>query len=118
MDSTELGERLINFVVRIESSTKGLSKSAHGRYISNQLLRSSASSGANYQEAYGAESKADFVHKLQIVLKELKETIYWLRLISKLSLLPEELLTPLLGEAQQLTKIIGKSIVTAKKQLK
>ena len=118
MDSTELGERLMSFVVRIENSTKGLSKSAHGRYISSQLFRSSASSGANDQEACGGESKADFVHKLQIVLKELKETIYWLRLTSKLSFLPEELLTPLLGEAQQLAKIIGKSIITAKKQLK
>ena len=80
-------------------------------------MRAGTSAGANYEEACGAESRADFVHKLQIVLKELRESFYWLRLIKKTALIlttdPELLF--LLQEAKELTNIIAKSVVTAKK---
>jgi len=77
------------------------------------LLRSATSSGANYQEACAAESRADFVHKLQIVLKELRESLYWLKLIKKSFSNTVDLQTEL-NETQELANIVAKSIVTAK----
>ena len=79
-------------------------------------MRSSTSAGANYEEAYGAESRADFIHKLQIVLKELRETLYWLRLIKKSNLVSITTLEVLIQEGKELTNIIAKSIITAKKK--
>ncbi len=74
------------------------------------------SSGANYEEACGAESRRDFIHKLQITLKELKESFYWLRLIRKAALFSEKspLLSSLLEENKELINIIAKSVITAK----
>jgi len=93
-----------------------LSKTYSGRHVSDQLFRSSTSAGANYEEACGAESRADFVHKLQIVLKELKETRYWLLLAKKSELLKTPSLDQLIQEVGELSRIIAKSVVTAKKK--
>ena len=81
-------------------------------------MRPCASSGANYEEACGAESKADFIHKMQLVLKELRESLYWLRLIEKSELIPNKDLFPVQNEADQLVKIIAKSVITAKGKTK
>ncbi len=112
----DLEERLLDFAVRCLKLTSRLSKTAPSRHIAGQVMRSSASAGANYQEACGAESRADFVHKLQIVLKELRESDYWLKLINRADLVPDGILGPMLDESQALAKIIGKSVVTAKKR--
>jgi len=77
-------------------------------------MRSATSSGANYEEACGAESKADFIHKMQLVLKELRESSYWVKLLKKVRLISDEDLQPLLSEAKELVKIVAKSIITAK----
>ena len=79
-----------------------------------QLVRAATSSGANYEEACGAESRADFIHKMQIVLKELRESLYWLRLADRAGLISTQDLEPLISEAEGLAKIVGKSVVTAK----
>ena len=81
-------------------------------------MRAGSSAGANYEEACGAESRADFVHKLQIVLKELRESKFWLRLLERSSLVDPAYpaLHALMKEAQELTNIIAKSVVTAKKR--
>ena len=73
-------------------------------------MRSATSSGANYEEACGAESKADFIHKMQLVLKELRESLYWLKLVKRASLIPDEELQPLLSEAEELAKIVAKTL--------
>lgn len=91
-----------------------LKRTAVGRHVANQLMRAASSSGANYEEACGAESKADFIHKMQLVLKELRESSYWLKLAGKSGLLPVKALQPLLDEANELTKIVAKSVITAK----
>ena len=83
----EISDRLLDFAAGIIKLTPQLNRTAIGRHISGQLIKSGTSSGANYEEACGAESKADFIHKLQIVLKELKESRYWLRLIERASLI-------------------------------
>jgi four helix bundle protein len=69
-----LSDRLLSFAASIIRLTLLLSKTVAGRHIAGQILRSSTSCGANYEEACGAESRADFIHKMQIVLKELRET--------------------------------------------
>ena len=114
----DISERLLNFAADILKLVTRLNKTAVGRHIGGQLTRSGTSAGANYEEACGAESRADFIHKLQIVLKELRETSYWLRLIKKAVLISstDKNLTALLHEAKELTNIIAKSIVTAKRK--
>ena len=87
----ELEERLIDFAVRIVRLSARLPKTAAGRHIAAQILRSGTSPAPNYGEARGGESEADFVHKLRIVLKELNETSIWLRVIERSQLLKTEL---------------------------
>jgi four helix bundle protein len=108
----DLSDRLLEFAAVAIKLSSSLEKSYAGRYIAGQMLRSASSAGANYEEACSAESRADFIHKLQIVLKELRETVYWLRLSQRSSLLGAD--EPLLEAARSLTSIIAKSIVTAK----
>src|SRR6266436_1742311 len=79
----ELEERLIDFAVRIVKLSSCLPKTPAGKHIAGQILRSGTSPAPNYGEARGAESHADFVHKLGIVLKELNETSIWLLIISR-----------------------------------
>ena len=116
MTSSELAERLLNFAAEVIKLVARLSRTFTGRHIGRQLLRASTSSGANYEEACGAESRADFVHKISIVLKELKESNYWLRLIERSELIQRKDigLVYLLKESKELTNIIAKSVLTAK----
>ncbi len=79
----ELEERLIDFAVRIIWLSAALPKTPAGKHIAGQILRSGTSPAPNYGEARGAESHADFVHKLGVVLKELNETSIWLRVIDR-----------------------------------
>jgi len=111
----DISERLENFAVEIIKLVGKICKSFVGRHVAGQLLGSSTSAGANYEEACGAESRSDFVHKLQIVLKELKESLYWLRLISKSGLISREEVSGVLREGKELANIIAKSIVTTKR---
>jgi len=105
---------LLDFGASIIRVIGKLNGSNGGRLIGNQLLRAATSSGANYEEACGAESRADFIHKLQIVLKELRESLYWLRLADRAGIMSTRDLKPLISEAESLAKIVGKSVVTAK----
>ncbi len=110
----ELTERFLDFAAGNITLTARLGRTQAGRYLAGQLMRSASSSGANYQEACGAESRADFVHKMQIVLKELRESGYWLRLIARSSLAPDSELEPLRREVDELTRIVASSILTAR----
>ena len=114
MKSEELEERFIDFAANIVRFVIGLEKTAIGRHIGGQLARSATSAGANYEEACRAESRADFIHKMQIVLKELRESLYWMRLIEKTKLSQSSNLLSLRQEAGELANIVAKSIVTAK----
>ena len=109
-----LGERLLMFATGCLKLTDRMARTASARHIAGQLMRSATSAGANYQEARGAESRADFVHKLQVVLKELRETQYWLMLVQHGGLAPAGALAPLLTEVDQLIRMVVKSILTAK----
>lgn len=70
--------------------------------------------GANYEEAQAGESREDFVHKLQVALKELRESNCWLRLLAKAKVVPPERLFKLIDESTQLIAMLSKSVATAK----
>jgi four helix bundle protein len=114
MNADELLERLIDFGVRSGKIVDALPTTRMGRHIGGQLVRGGTSPAPNYAEACAAESRADFVHKLHIVLKELREARCWIRMIAKADLLPEPRMSEFHDECLQLGNIIGKSIVTAK----
>src|SRR6185503_16772387 len=100
----ELEQRLIDFAVRIIKLSAALPRTSAGKHIAGQILRSGTSPAPNYGEARSAESHADFVHKLRIVLKELNETSIWLRIIDHSHLLKKELLTELVIENNELCR--------------
>ena len=110
----ELEERLIDFAVRIVKLSSGLPKTPAGKHIAGQILRSGTSPAPNYGEARGAESHADFIHKLRIVLKELNETSIWLRMIERSQLLKSELLGEIINENNELCRIFTASLKTAR----
>jgi len=112
--SEETVSRLLDFAANCARVVTRICGTMAGRYYAQQLLRSSASAGANYQEACAAESRPDFIHKMHIVLKELRESEFWLKLISRLGLLPPDELAPFLSEADQLIRISASSVLTAK----
>ena len=109
-----LSERLLDFAVNIIKCVNILPKTSVGKHVGGQLLRSGTSPGANYEEACGAESRRDFVHKLGVVLKELKETRFWLKIIYRAKILETKHVKPLLKEADELCAIIARSILTAR----
>ena len=113
---SNLSDRFLIFAIEVIKLRKILNRSFEGKHIYGQLFRSSTSSGANYEESQSAESKPDFVHKHQVVLKELKESLFWLKLIDKGEFIgqAESNLPFFLKENQELIKIIAKSIVTTK----
>ena len=116
MNPKELSDRFLNFASSALQLENGLNKSYASKHIFNQLVRSATSCGANYEEARSAESKADFIHKLQISLKELRESSFWLRLLLKTDYVTNEKLNPILNETNELISILVKSIKTLKKK--
>jgi len=111
----ELEERLIEFAVRIVRLSASLPKTPAGKHIAGQIMRSGTSPAPNYGEARGAESHADFVHKLRIVLKELNETKIWLRVIERSEMLKKELMVDIVGENKELCRIFTATLKTARK---
>jgi len=114
MTPEELSERLWQFAARVGKVVDGLPDTRLGRHVAGQLVRSGTAAAPNCGEGCAAESRKDFVHKLGVALKEQRETCGWLRFIIIADLLPESRIAQLLDEARQLSKILGRSIVTAK----
>jgi len=112
----DLQDRLIDYSVRIIKLTQALPDTKAGRHVAGQILRSGTSPAPNYGEAQSAESHADFIHKLKIALKELRETEIWLKVVAKAEMidLPSQL-APLLQETDELIAIFFTSVETAKK---
>lgn len=96
---------------------ESLPPSKIGEHISGQIVRSGTSPAPNYGEAQSAESRSDFIHKMKVCLKELRETKVWLRIIVKAELIkPASNLEPLIDENNQLISIFVSSIKTAKQK--
>ena len=106
-----LNERTVDYGLAVMEFCETLPHTAAGRHISGQLLRSATSVAANYAEASEAESPADFIHKLKIAQKELKESRVWLVFASRL--VPGTVVESLRAESRELLLMIGKSINTA-----
>ncbi|MBD81141.1 MAG: four helix bundle protein [Crocinitomicaceae bacterium] len=114
----DLEDRLIEYSALIIELTRSMSKDYVSNYLSNQLVRSGLSPSLNYAEAQGAESRKDFVHKMKIALKELRETRMNLKIIERSQFLSDTgKLTSILDENNQLISIFVKSIETAKKNM-
>ena len=114
MKGDDIAERLVALAVKVVKIVDVLPDTPAGKHIADQLLRSGTSPGANYEEARGAESKRDFLHKIGITLKELQETRYWLRVLSGTTLIANGSVPELLGETEELCRIIGASKRTAR----
>ena len=112
--ANQLEQRLISFAAAIVSLSAKLPATPQGRHICGQILRSGTAAAANYGEARGAKSRADFIHKLKVVFKELNETTIWLEIIAQSSVLPAETIVAIVAENRELCRIIGASITTAR----
>ena len=109
MVENDLIVRLFNFAVRTIKFLKGFPDSPEIKVIRYQLIKSSSSSGANYEEAQAGSSKADFTNKVRISLREVRESNYWLRIIKETieSIKNKEELDWLIDESIELKKILG-----------
>jgi len=114
----DLEERLLEFTARLIKLVDALPVSRAGNHIAGQLLRCGTSPFANHGEVQAAESRRDFVHKLGVCFKELKEIRRWLRLIARIELLPAKRVRLLLVETEELIRIFSASIRTAEKNSK
>ena len=114
MKGDDITERLIGFAVAVIKIVDALPDTPTGRHLAGQLLRAGTSPGANYEEARGAESRRDFLHKLGITLKELQESRYWLRVIFRSDLVTKHPVEPVVREADEIVRIIGASQRTAR----
>ena len=111
----DLEDRLLDFSARIIRLVDALPNTRAANHVAGQLLRCGTSPYGNHGEVEAAESRRDFVHKLRICLKELKETRRWLRLLQKASLAPEKKMGAILGETEELIRIFFTSVRTAEK---
>lgn len=110
----DLEERLLEFCVRVVRLVDELPNTRVGNHVAGQLLRSGTSPFPNHGEAQAAESRKDFIHKLRISLKELRETQRWLKLIERLPLVESpERLNELMQETDELIRVFVQSIRTA-----
>ena len=113
----DLQDRLINFSVNLITTLDQLPNSIIGKYLKGQLTRSGTSPALNYAEACDAESRKDFIHKIKIVLKELRETFVGVTIIKRLKLLDLRQVESLLKECDELIAILKRSLTTAKVNL-
>ena len=119
MKKYDLEQRLIEFSVSIIEIVNEMPSSKAGNHLSGQLVRSGTSVSLNYGEAQSAESKKDFIHKMKVILKELRETFVCLKIIHQSRLYKtENLLSKAKIENNELISIFVKSIETAKKNHK
>ena len=116
-DKFDLQQRLIDYAVIVIEVSDKLPRSMAGRHIASQILRSGTAPAANYGEAQSAESRRDFVHKLKLSLKELRETEIWLKILSSASLFSGAKVDFLLKETDELISILYASVKTAEKNL-
>ena len=109
-------ERLIDFAVMIIKLAKKLPHTEEGRLVKGQILRSGTSPAPNNGEAQSAEFRADYIHKIKVSFKELRETEVWLKIIIRAELIsPASEVDPVLAECDELISILVKSVNTARK---
>jgi four helix bundle protein len=114
----DLETRLINLAILISEIVDRLPNTRLGVHVGGQLIRSGTSPAPNYAEAQAAESRADFIHKLKVVVKELRESRVWLIMVDRKGMIRESgVVASALAEANELIAIFVKSIGTARKNM-
>jgi len=114
--SRDIVERTFDFAANIIGLVDKLDgESLSMRVLSKQVLRSGTSVGANVEEAQAAESRADFIHKYNIALKEARETKYWLRLLATRGVVKNTDLGSLIRESDEICRIIAQIVINARK---
>ena len=115
----DLEERLLEYANNIIKLVEALPNTRSGNHIGNQLLKSGTAPYAHHGEAQAAESNNDFVHKMSIGLKELRESSRWLKLVEKSQMLKNKIewIKEMIAETEELIKIFFKSIQTAKSNI-
>ncbi|MBW1811881.1 MAG: four helix bundle protein [Deltaproteobacteria bacterium] len=116
MRGDDIAERMVNFSVEILRFVRSIPKTSNGKHMESQLFRAATSCGANYEEARGAESIADFIHKLSVASKEIREAHYWIKVILRSESGNIEQAKRICAEADELGAILTSSIKTAKKR--
>lgn len=111
----DLADRLLDFAVSIGTITKTFPSDTLGYHVATQLIRSGTAPAAHYAEAQAAESRRDFVHKMKLSLKELRESLVWLRLAKRMNLNAAGQLESTAAECDELIAILFKCIETARK---
>ena len=111
--ANQLEERLVDFAVLILGVVESLPDTKIGNHIAGQLVRCGTSPAPNYGEAQSAESRNDFIHKMKVALKELRETLVWLKIIMRKPLYSCEALAPIIQENDELISIFVTSVKTA-----
>lgn len=111
----DLQDRVVNFGADVCQIVEGLPSTRIGNHVAGQLMRCALSPGPNYAEAQGAESRRDFIHKLRVCLKELRETQAWLKFIQRMNLTPNHPVEALIRESDELIAIFVASIMTAQR---
>ena len=116
MKGENISIRLRHFAAQVVRLCRTLPDDPAAKHILRQLVRAATGGGSNYEEARGAESRADFVHKVGVANKEMREALYWLRLVQDAELVVGEQLAALVREADELVAILTASIKTARQR--
>jgi len=109
----DLAERLLRFAASIIKLAETLPQTFSGRHVAGQMIRSGTAPALHYGEAQSAESRKDFIHKMKVALKELRETFNALRIVQAVDWMSSDKLQPILSENNQLIAIFVRSIETA-----
>ncbi|MBX7047274.1 MAG: four helix bundle protein [Ignavibacteria bacterium] len=117
-NSNPIIEKSFDFAIRVVNLYKYLVDIKKEYVMAKQLLRCGTSIGANIREAQSAESKADFIHKFSIALKEVNETIYWIELLCKTEFISNDEFVSINADIYELRKIVSSIILTAKSNKK
>ena len=110
----DIAERLLDVAEAVHQLLPGLQGDSAGKHVAKQLWEAVTAGGANYEEARGAESRADFVHKVRVATKELRETYYWLRVVQRSRWITPGAVDGLVKEIDELIAILVASARTAK----
>lgn len=105
--------RTFRFALWIVAFVPRLRSTDEGRIIGNQILRSGTSIGANVEEAEAGSSRADFIHKMNLALREARETHYWLRLVRRSNLRNDSSLDEIVRECDEIKRILGAIVSTS-----
>jgi four helix bundle protein len=114
----DLEERLINFAVLILEISEKLPETKGSNHLCGQLVRSGTAPALQYGEAQSAESRKDFIHKMKIALKELRESLICLKIIERKRYIIDPILRGCMKESNELISILVKSVETASRNLK